>query len=65
MAPLHAARIKDLGSGDFVKVEFAACGHETLIPLSALLVLDLKPRLRCRECDARGKALVSIRVGAA
>ena len=24
-------------------------------------VLDLEPRLRCRECDARGKSVVSIR----
>jgi hypothetical protein len=46
-----------------------------LIPPSALLqglrlppytpVLDLEPRLRCRECDARGKAVVSIRWGGA
>ena len=27
-------------------------------------VLELEPRLRCRECDARGKAVVSIRWGA-
>jgi hypothetical protein len=27
-------------------------------------VLDLEPRLRCRECDARGKAVVSIKWGA-
>jgi hypothetical protein len=73
MVPLYAARIEDLGSGDFVKMECAACGHEALIPASALLqglrlpptslVLDLEPRLRCRECDARGKAVVSIRWG--
>ena len=24
-------------------------------------VLDLEPRLRCQECDARGKAVVSIK----
>ena len=24
-------------------------------------MVDLAPRLRCRECDARGKAVVSIR----
>jgi hypothetical protein len=28
-------------------------------------VLDLEPRLRCRECDARGKAMVSIKWAAA
>ena len=26
-------------------------------------VLDLEPKLRCRECDAKGKAAVSIRWG--
>jgi hypothetical protein len=71
MVPLYAARIEDLGPGDFVKVECAACGHDMLIPQSALLqglrlalttrVLDLESRLRCRECDARGKAVVSVR----
>jgi hypothetical protein len=71
MVPLYAVRIEDLGPGDFVKVECAVCGHDELIPASALLqglrlaptyrVLDLQPRLRCRECDARGKAAVSIR----
>jgi len=71
MVPLYGARIEDLGPGDFVKVECIACGHAELIPPSSLLhglrlppytpVLDLEPRLRCRECDARGKAVVSIR----
>ena len=71
MVPLYAARIEDLGPGDFVNAECAGCGHDELLPASALLqglrlppatrVLDLEPRLRCRECDARGKAVVSIR----
>ncbi len=71
MVPLYAARIEDLGPADFVKMECAACGHQMLIPPSALLqglrlppttlVLDLEHRLRCRECDARGKAVVSVR----
>jgi hypothetical protein len=69
--PLYAVRIEDLGPVDFVKVECAACGHDELIPASALLqglrlppttrVLDLEARLRCWECDARGKAVVSIK----
>jgi hypothetical protein len=56
-----AARIEDLGPGYFVKMECIACGHDTLIPAGTLLqglrlpptsvVLDLEPRLRCRECD--------------
>src|SRR5262249_38667444 len=71
MVPLYAARIADLGPGDYVRVKCTACGHDMLIPPSSLLhglrfppttlVLDLEPRLRCRECDARGKAVVSIR----
>ena len=71
MVPLYAARIEDLGPGDFVKLECAACGHDALIPPSSLLnglrlppytpVLDLEPRLRCREWDARGKAVGSIK----
>jgi len=70
MVPPYAARIEDLGPGDFVKVECIACGHDELILPSSLLnglrlppftpVLDLR-RLRCRECNARGKAVVSIR----
>ena len=70
MVPLYAARIEDLGPSDFVRVECIACGH-MLIPPSSLLhglrlppytpVLDLERRLRCRECDAKGKAVVSIR----
>jgi hypothetical protein len=35
MIPLYAARIEDLGPGDFVQVECAGCGHE--ITRSALL----------------------------
>ena len=31
MLPLYAARIKDLGSGDLVKVDCAACHHVALL----------------------------------
>ena len=71
MVPLYAARIEDLGPDDFVNVECISCGHGELIPPGALLhglrlpattrVLDLEPRLRCRECDVPEKAVVSIR----
>jgi hypothetical protein len=54
-------RIEDLGPGDFVHVECAACGHDVLIPSIGLQqglklpphqpVLDLERRFRCRECD--------------
>ena len=51
-------------------MECIACGHGELIPPTSLLhglrlppytpVLDLEPRLRCRECDVRSKGVVSI-----
>jgi len=31
MVPLYAARIEDLGRGDFAKVDCAACGHTALL----------------------------------
>jgi hypothetical protein len=37
MVPLYAARMEDLGPGDFVKVECIACGQDELIPPSSLL----------------------------
>jgi ribosomal protein S27E len=70
MLPLYAARIEDLGSGDFVKVDCAACHHVALLTPEALLrvglssaakVLDLKGRLRCRGCGSKGRSVVSIR----
>jgi len=63
--------VEDLGRGDFVQIKCIACCHDMLIPPSSLrhglwllpttVLLDLEPRLRCRECDVRGKAIVSIR----
>ena len=72
MKMLYEARLQDLGPGDFVKVECAACGHAELLASDQLRirgvalaphtpVLDLERRLRCRECDARGRAVVSIK----
>lgn len=70
MVPLYAARVSDLQPGDYVRVE-CVCGHEELIPALALTqgvrlapdqkILDLAPRLRCRECDQKGRAVVSVR----
>ena len=67
--PLYAARLEDLGLGDFVRVE-CICSHEELLPASGFIqgmkllpscqVLDLAPKMRCRECDAKGKATVSV-----
>jgi len=72
MRPLYAAKLEDLGPapGDFVLVQCGACGHDGLVHPGALpslglrpdeRVVNLAPRLRCRECDAKGKAVVSIR----
>ncbi len=65
MVPLDAARIEDLGLGDCVKVECAACGHDVLITRSALLqglrlqptdlVLDLEWRPRMRRAREGGR----------
>jgi hypothetical protein len=69
MVPLYAARVEDLKTGDFVVLN-CAYGHEALIHPVMLPSLGLKPqdrildlerRLRCLECDARRKAIVSIR----
>jgi hypothetical protein len=70
MLPLYAARIEDLGQGDFVKVDCAACHHVALLTPEAMLkvglsrgakVLDLKGRFRCCGCGAKGRAVVSIK----
>jgi hypothetical protein len=64
MVALYAARLKDLGPGDLVQLE-CACGHAMVLTpamlatagvRSAKKIVDLESRLRCRECDARGKA---------
>jgi hypothetical protein len=69
VVPLYAARVCDLKPGDFVVIE-CECGHDGLIHPAALPTLglqpheriaDLAPRLRCRECDGKGKAVVSIK----
>jgi hypothetical protein len=70
MLPLYAARIENLGQGEFVKVDCAACHHVALLTPEALLrsglspaakVLDLKGRLRCRGCGRKGRAVVSVK----
>jgi hypothetical protein len=66
MVPLYAARAGDLGPGDFVQVE-CPCGHSELLTAAMLAtagvapdrkVLDIGCRMRCRECDERGRAVV-------
>jgi hypothetical protein len=69
---LYAARVGDLKPGDFVIVQCGVCGHDGLMHSAALAslglgpderVLDIAPRLRCRRCDTKGKAVASIRWG--
>lgn len=70
MKPFYAARLEDLGPGDFVRVE-CVCGHEELLqPIgfiqgmklpSYTRVADLASKMRCRECDRKGKVSVSVR----
>jgi hypothetical protein len=73
MLPLYVVRIEDLGQGDLVKVDCAACDHLGLLTRASLLrvwvspqakVLDLQGRVRCRGCGAKGRAVVSIKWGA-
>jgi hypothetical protein len=70
MLPLYLARIEDLGRGDLLRVDCAACDHVALLTPEFLLrlglsprtkVLDLKWRVRCRGRGARGRAMVSIK----
>jgi len=72
MLPLYLARIEDLGRGDLLRVDCAACHHVALLTPELLVrlglspqakVLDLKWRVRCRGCGARGRAVVSIKWG--
>jgi hypothetical protein len=70
MLPLYTTRIEDLGQGDFVRIDCAACHPVALLTPAALLraglspaakVLDLKGRLRCRGCGRKGRAVVSMK----
>ena len=69
MVPFYAARVSDLGPGDVVQVE-CRCGHTERLTAAMLTtagveqhykVQDLGNRMRCRECDAKGRAAISIR----
>ena len=72
MQPIYLARIEDLGRSDLVQINCAACHHVALLRPDFLLrlglspqakVLDLKGRVRCRGCGARGRAVVSVKWG--
>jgi hypothetical protein len=72
MVPLYAARIEDLGPGDFLKIDCSACSHTALLTPAFLSrlgldprskVLDLPKRVQCRGCGVRGRAVVSVKWG--
>jgi hypothetical protein len=67
--PFYDALVSDLGPGDLVRVE-CGCGHVELLTRAMLKtaglsehepIRGLNGRLRCRECDAKGKVDVSIK----
>ncbi len=71
MRAIYDARISGSGLGDLVAVE-RGCGHTETLTASMLTtagvapqdkIQDLTGRLRCRECDAKGRAVVSIKWG--
>ena len=68
MQPLYLARIEDLGRGDLVQIDWAACHHVAplrpdFLPRLGLVlqakILDFKSRGRCRGCGAKGRAVVA------
>jgi len=73
MLPLYAARIEDLGHGDLVKIDCAACHHVALLTPKALLRGGLSPAAKVLElkdgsgarCARKERAVVSIRWGGA
>ena len=70
MRPLYDARIEESWPRR-LPARQCAWGHDLLIPAIGLLqgwrlppytrVLDLERRFRCRECDQRGKVVLSIK----
>ena len=66
---LLGCRLEFIGPRDFVKIECLGCGHVKMLTAAMLRsagasqheqIRNLPRRLRCRECDVKGKAEVSI-----
>jgi hypothetical protein len=53
MQPLYLARIEDLGRGDLVQVNCAACHHVALLRPDFLLRLGLNPRAKVLDLKGR------------
>jgi hypothetical protein len=69
VVPVYAARVSDLGPSDIVQVE-CTCGHAERLTAAMLITAGVGPdckvenltsRMRCRECDENGRAVISIR----
>jgi len=54
MRPMYLARIEDLGRGDFVKVDCAACRHVALRTPNFLLRLGLSPAAKVLDLKGAG-----------
>jgi hypothetical protein len=65
MLPLYATRIEDLGQGDFVKVDGAACHHVALLTPQALLRAGLSAaaKVLARGESANSRSLLIERGG--
>jgi hypothetical protein len=59
MLPLYATRIEDLGQGDFVKVDCAACHHVALLTPEALLRAGLSAA--AKVLDSKGGSVPRVR----
>ena len=54
MVPLYAAMIEDLGPGDFVKIDCAACSHTALLTSAFLARLGLERAFRVLDVKDKG-----------
>jgi hypothetical protein len=70
MLPLYAARIEDLGPGDFRQGRLRRLAPGRIADTRGATegraeppakLLDLKGRLRCRGCGRKGRAAVSVK----
>jgi hypothetical protein len=62
-------RAEHLEATDYLKVECQSCGHVERLTGSMLATAGINPthriedlarRLRCRECDAKGRVIVTV-----
>ena len=51
MLPLYLARIEDLGRGDLLRVDCAACHHVALLTRESLLRLGLSPQAKMLDLN--------------